>query len=246
MNDVGNGWGTYTVGVAILLLVWQLATTIVRRRFLLSSLLHDYLFRSPQMQAAAHHLNTSPVSPPSPPSPPRISEIITDLDLKSLMDSLDEELHEVEKWDIVMDRTNDSFSYNVKCCKPKDSPVLYLSMTVFEGCSAEILRDFYMDNYYRKEWDKTLIEHEQLEVDERNGTEIGRTIKKFPLLTPREYILAWRLWEGSDGAYYCYSKDCEHPIAFRQKRYVRVGFFRSGWRIKKGKFLAQSFYSCCF
>lgn len=63
-----------------------------------------------------------------------------------------------------------------------------------------------MDNDYRKQWDKTLIEHEQLRVDESNGTEIGRTIKKFPLLTPREYVLAWRLWDGNDGTYYCFSK----------------------------------------
>ncbi|CAN0840319.1 hypothetical protein LINGRAHAP2_LOCUS2795 [Linum grandiflorum] len=50
-----------------------------------------------------------------------------------------------------------------------------------------------MDNNYRKQWDKTVVEHEQLQVDSSDGTEFGRTIKKFPLLTPREYILAWRL-----------------------------------------------------
>ena len=85
-------------------------------------------------------------------------------------------------------------------------PLKYLSTTTFNLCSSETLRDFYMDIFYRKDWDKTLIDHEQLQVDESNGTEIGRTIKKFPLLTPREYILAWRLWEGRDRTFYCYSK----------------------------------------
>lgn len=85
-------------------------------------------------------------------------------------------------------------------------PVKYLSVTIFEDCSPEMLRDFYMDNDYRKQWDKMLIEHEQLHVDKNNGVEVGRTIKKFPLLTPREYVLAWRLWEGKDKTFYCFIK----------------------------------------
>ncbi|PPS10385.1 hypothetical protein GOBAR_AA10255 [Gossypium barbadense] len=32
-------------------------------------------------------------------------------------------------------------------------------------------------------------------------------------------------------------EDCEHPSAPRQKKYVRVEYFRSGWQIRKGKFL---------
>ncbi|XP_024969297.1 uncharacterized protein LOC112508783 isoform X2 [Cynara cardunculus var. scolymus] len=164
----------------------------------------------------------------------RISDVITDLDLKVLMDSLDETVHGNDKWENVVDRRNNSLSYYVKCCKPKDGgPPKYLSTTTFNLCSSETLRDFYMDNFYRKEWDKTLIDHEQLQVDESNGTEIGRTIKKFPLLTPREYILAWRLWEGRDRTFYCYSKECDHPLAPRQKKYVRVGLLRSGWRIRE-------------
>ena len=63
-----------------------------------------------------------------------------------------------------------------------------------------------MDNDYRKQWDKTVVDHEQLQVDTTSGTEIGRTIKKFPLLTPREYVLAWRLWEGKDQTFYCFIK----------------------------------------
>lgn len=82
----------------------------------------------------------------------------------------------------------------------------YLSVTIFENCSPELLRDFYMDNDYRKLWDKMLTAFEQLEVDRSNGTEIGRMIKKFPLLTAREYVLAWRLWEASDVSLYCFTK----------------------------------------
>ena len=82
----------------------------------------------------------------------------------------------------------------------------YLSITVFENCSTKLVRDYYMDSDYRAEWDKTLIQHRQLEVCPGTGTEIGLMVKKFPLLTPRDYVLAWRLWEGDDGTYYCVLK----------------------------------------
>ncbi|XVF74914.1 hypothetical protein PTKIN_Ptkin13bG0148400 [Pterospermum kingtungense] len=163
----------------------------------------------------------------------RSPEIVSDSDLKFLIDNLDEKLNEDEKWENVINKENHFLSYKAKCCRPKDRPLKYLSTTVFEGCSPELLRDFYMDTDYRKQWDKTLLDHMQLQMDVTNGIEIGRTIKKFPLLTPREYILAWRLWEGKDRTFYCFIKECEHPSAPRQKKYVRVEYFRSGWQIRK-------------
>ncbi|KAI3665313.1 hypothetical protein L6452_43937 [Arctium lappa] len=69
----------------------------------------------------------------------------------------------------------------------------------------------------------TVEDIQLLQMDESNGTEIGRTIKKFPLLTPREYILAWRLCKGIYRNFYCYCKECDHHLAPRQKKYVRVG-----------------------
>lgn len=162
-----------------------------------------------------------------------IPEIVSDRDLKFLIENLDGNPNENEKWETVIDKRNSVLWYNAKCCKPKDAPLKYLSVTVFENCSAEVLRDFYMDNDYRKQWDKTLVLHEQLHMDRINGIEIGRTIKKFPLLTPREYVLAWRLWEGKDNTFYCFIKECEHPLAPLQRKFVRVGYFRSGWRIRK-------------
>ncbi|GAV78064.1 LOW QUALITY PROTEIN: hypothetical protein CFOL_v3_21532, partial [Cephalotus follicularis] len=161
--------------------------------------------------------------------------LISDADLKLLIKNLEESENEI--WESVIHKSNSLLSYTARCCRPEDGPLKYLSLTVFENCSPEILRDFYMDNEYRKQWDKTMVQHEQLQLDTTNGIEIGRTIKKFPFLTPREYILAWRLWEGNDKTFYCFIKasECEHPSARRQRKYVRVEFFRSGWRISKGK-----------
>ncbi|KAM7480704.1 hypothetical protein LguiA_028917 [Lonicera macranthoides] len=238
----GRGWASCTIGVIVLVFVCQLVlVTATRFRFSFFS----FFFSS---RRRINNTSSSHVSPPpplqlnNPPTVSRsplshhdhgISSLISNFDLKILIDNLDEKLQENEKWDNVIDRSNNLIFYSAKCCKPKNSPLRYLSVTVFEDCNAETLRDFYMDNDYRKQWDKTLIEHEQLRVDESNGTEIGRTIKKFPLLTPREYVLAWRLWDGNDGTYYCFSKECEHPLAPKQKKYVRVRFLRSGWRIRK-------------
>lgn len=223
-REIGSGWVTYTLAVVTLVFLLQLARFRIIPRFLL---FRNTCSRSPAAQSNSPTITNLPSSQSH-----RISDIITDLDLKLLIDNLDETTH--ENWEHVIDKRNNSISYNVKCCKPKDGgPLKYLSTTVFNFCSSETLRDFYMDNSYRKEWDKTISDHQQLQVDESNGTEIGRTIKKFPFLTPREYILAWRLWEGSHKTYYCYSKECEHPLAPRQKKYVRVGLLRSGWRIKE-------------
>ncbi|KAG5241019.1 protein STRUBBELIG-RECEPTOR FAMILY [Salix suchowensis] len=164
-----------------------------------------------------------------------ISEIVSEADLKFLIEVLDEKLtdKESDKWENVTNKRNNLLAYKAKCFKPKDAPIKYLSVMVFEDCTTEVLRDFYMDNDYRNQWDKTIVGHEQLQVDRTNGTEIGHTVKKFPLLTPREYVLAWRLWEGKDKTFYCFIKDCEHPLAARQKKFVRVKFFRSGWKISK-------------
>ncbi|GLU21901.1 hypothetical protein SLE2022_380130 [Rubroshorea leprosula] len=169
----------------------------------------------------------------SPDSQSAIQDIVSEADLKFLIENLDGNFNETDRWEGVINKRNNLLFYNAKCCKPKEGPLKYLSVTVFENCSPKTLRDFYMDNEYRKQWDKTIVEHEQLQVDKTNGIEIGCTIKKFPLLTPREYVLAWKLWEGKDKTFYCFIKECEHPLAPRQRKYVHVGYFRSGWRIRK-------------
>ncbi|XP_026458194.1 uncharacterized protein LOC113358749 [Papaver somniferum] len=168
-----------------------------------------------------------------PNSQTSISGIVSDADLRNLINELDEKGEENVQWNNVVDKRNSSVTYSVKNCKPKDGPLKYLSVTVFENCSTEVLRDFYMDYEYRKQWDKMIVEDDQLQIDDISGVEMGRTIKKFPLLTPREYVLAWRMWEGKDKTFYCFIKECESALVPRQKKYVRVGVFRSGWRIKK-------------
>ncbi|WCJ37172.1 Polyketide cyclase/dehydrase and lipid transport superfamily protein [Euphorbia peplus] len=209
-DDLGYGRATFIA--LLLILIFHIA-----RRF--------FYFPS----ASSPPPKRRPLPPPST-APSSSESRVSEADLGFLIQNLDDNN---ANWEHVIDKSNHLLSYTAKCCKPKDEPLKYLSMTVFENCSVEKLVGFYMDNDYRKQWDKTIVQHDQLQVDETTGTEIGRTVKKFPLITPREYILAWRLWEGEDKTFYCFIKECEHPSTPRNKKYVRVGFFRSGWRIRK-------------
>ncbi|KAL3688250.1 hypothetical protein R1sor_014559 [Riccia sorocarpa] len=160
---------------------------------------------------------------------------VTEDDLRKIIVSLQGKNEPGEtSWEPAIERSNDSVSYTANRRDPKDGgPTQYLSWTVFENVSTETVRDFYMDNDFRCEWDKTVTQHEQLEIDPTTGVEIGRTIKKFPLFSPREYVLSWRVWEGKDKSFYCVIKACEHESVPRHPKFKRVDVYSSGWRIRK-------------
>ncbi|PIN23866.1 START domain-containing proteins involved in steroidogenesis/phosphatidylcholine transfer [Handroanthus impetiginosus] len=212
-----DGW-TWTLAVILLILTCRLLRYRLRFFCRGTSLLSSASSTTPKTDAI-----------PSIRSP----GIVSDLDLKNLINNLNENCPDDNIWEHVIDKRTNFIAYKAKCCKPQDGPLKYLSVTTFEDCSVEVLVKFYMDNHYRMQWDKTVVHHQQLEVDRGSGIEIGRTIKKFPFLTPREYVLAWRLWQGMDGSFYCFSKECDHPLAPKQKKYIRVAVFRSGWRIRQ-------------
>ncbi|KAL8113600.1 hypothetical protein AgCh_020796 [Apium graveolens] len=223
-NRIAGGWLTYTTAVILIILIY---------RFIIA--IQKLYFSNSRIAPAQPPLRSNDSVKSSSQSQLGSSCIISDSDLKNLIDNLDGRLNDgTEKWENVIEKSSSLLSYSAKCCKSKDGPLKYMSVTVFEDCSAQLLKDFYMDNNYREQWDNTVIEQNLLQVGEGNGVEIGRLIKKFPLLTAREYVLAWRLWEKGEDTYYCISKECEHPLAPRQKKYVRVRFLRSGWMIRKG------------
>ncbi|KAF8689623.1 hypothetical protein HU200_041737 [Digitaria exilis] len=219
----GAGWAT-----AVTLLV-LLASHLVRRR-----LRRGGGVASPIARTEAAAVAPAPASA-SGFVLSRLEGLVTEDDLRQLVGSLGVGTREPERegWEHVISKGNDDVSYRAWCDKPTAGPPRYLSITTYERCSTEQLRDFYMDNEYRMQWDNTVTKHEQLQYDENSGVEVGRTIKKFPLLTPREYILAWRVWETNDQSFYCFIKECEHPLAVRQKKFVRVRLLRSGWCIRK-------------
>lgn len=160
---------------------------------------------------------------------------VTEEDLAQVLGILSQDDSGVDgQWEDVIDKQSDSVAYTAKRRDPKDGGATeYLSTTVHESCSTQLVRDFYMDSDFRAGWDKTLVQHRQLEVCPTTGTEVGSLVKKYPLMTAREYVLAWRLWEGEDQTYYCVLKVCEHEDAPRQSKYKRVEVYNSGWRIRK-------------
>ncbi|CAH2033415.1 unnamed protein product [Thlaspi arvense] len=226
MNTVPDWASSHGGGAACYF--WATAVSL-----LLILLLHIF-FSSKRFRFFDFASSSSPSSPPPSHADSvshaqsRISGLVSDEDLKCLIQNLEERDEAADEiWENVIHKSSDRISYTAKRCKPKDGgPMKYLSVTVFEDCSAEILKDFYMDNDYRKQWDKTVVAHEQLQVDTNSGIEIGRTVKKFPLLTSREYVLAWKLWEGKD-KFYCFTKECDHSMVPRQRKYVRASYFRS-------------------
>ncbi|OEL36225.1 Pentatricopeptide repeat-containing protein [Dichanthelium oligosanthes] len=193
----GGGWAT--AAALLLVVVSHLTALLVRRRRRGGG-------RIAQPEAAAVAPAPAFASPGSAAS--GLEGLVTEDDLRQLVGSLGVGAREPEGegWEHVISKGNDDVSYRAWCDKPTAGPPKYLSITTYERCSTEQLRDFYMDNEYRMEWDNTVTKHEQLQCDENSGVEVGRTIKKFPLLTPREYILAWRVWEANDKSFYCFIK----------------------------------------
>lgn len=49
----------------------------------------------------------------------RRSEIVSDADLKFLIETLEENFSENDKWENVIDKRNNLLYYNARCCKPK-------------------------------------------------------------------------------------------------------------------------------
>lgn len=54
--------------------------------------------------------------------------MVTDADLKFLVETLDKKISQNEKWDNVIEKGNDLLYYNAKCCKPK---VIHLLLNLF-------------------------------------------------------------------------------------------------------------------
>ncbi|BBN09843.1 hypothetical protein MPTK1_4g23140 [Marchantia polymorpha subsp. ruderalis] len=175
----------------------------------------------------------------SAPTPERVPEVvnqvtITEEDLRKLIENLKgkDEVGE-SPWEPAFQKKTKTMSYVAKRRDPKDGgPTQYLSCTIFENVTSELVRDFYMDNDYRMIWDKAVKQSQQLEIDEATGVEIGRSVKKFPFFAPREYVQTWRVWEGNDKTFYCYIKKCEHKSFPRQRKFKRVETYNSGWRIR--------------
>lgn len=55
----------------------------------------------------------------------RIATIVPNTDLKTLISNLEGKFDENEKWEDVIDKSNNTLSYKARCCKPKVCAYLF-------------------------------------------------------------------------------------------------------------------------
>lgn len=163
-----------------------------------------------------------------------IGSLVTDKDLATLIWRLEAPGgdHEDHRWEPVITKESDAVKYSVSRRDPLEgSATEYMSATEFSQCSVELLRDFYMDSSYACSWDALIRSHNHVATCETTGVEIGHFVKKYPLCSAREYVLASRLWTDGSGVFYCVTKAVEHHTVPRQSKLRRVDIYESMLRI---------------
>eukprot|EP00850_Spirogloea_muscicola_P019461 SM000191S05210 [mRNA] locus=s191:77542:80806:- [translate_table: standard] len=114
---------------------------------------------------------------------------------------------------------------------PGSQATEYVSQTVIEGCSAELMRNFFLDDNFRYAWDDARTESNIIEDWDAGAYQVVHWVRKFPFfLKSREYVIGRRLWLAEDGTAYCVSKHTEHPSRPRRSTPYRVDSFF--WRIR--------------
>eukprot|EP00850_Spirogloea_muscicola_P008667 SM000047S16806 [mRNA] locus=s47:69421:71980:+ [translate_table: standard] len=114
---------------------------------------------------------------------------------------------------------------------PGSQATEYVSQTVIEGCSAELMRNFFLDDNFRYAWDDARTESNIIEDWDAGAYQVVHWVRKFPFfLKSREYVIGRRLWLAEDGTAYCVSKHTEHPSLPRRSTPYRVDSFF--WRIR--------------
>lgn len=134
-------------------------------------------------------------------------------------------------WEKIVDKGEGSVIYTAWRMAQSSGPTLYLSRTVLEGISAPTMREFYLDDGNRNKWDP--CHSQSTSLNEHRGCDFVRWIRKYPCVSPREYIIARRSWD-EDGALYTITKSAEHPLATDPPRGMRrVNSFYSSWCVRE-------------
>eukprot|EP00897_Mesotaenium_endlicherianum_P001262 jgi/Mesen1/1163/ME000124S00195 len=157
--------------------------------------------------------------------------VVSDDDLEQLCMRLDCEDGGPE-WALLMEKKTRGMTYTAWRRDPEVGPTEYRSRTVVQECTPELMRDFFWDDDFRKEWDDLLLSHKTLEACTKTGVQIVQWVRKFPFFCKdREYVIGRRIWSlGS--TFYCITKGVHHPEAPPKETPRRVDVFYSSWRIR--------------
>eukprot|EP00270_Netrium_digitus_P013122 TRINITY_DN4333_c0_g1_i4.p1 TRINITY_DN4333_c0_g1~~TRINITY_DN4333_c0_g1_i4.p1 ORF type:complete len:367 (-),score=74.64 TRINITY_DN4333_c0_g1_i4:307-1407(-) len=157
---------------------------------------------------------------------------ITVKDLDLLINRLGDEDYDTSLqggWEQIVEKRTSSVSYSAKRRDPQDGrPTEYKSTTAFEDTTVEAVRDFFMDSDFLLGWDNLVKSYRQVAFCPDSGVEVGVFLKKYPLCSPREYVLGWKVWKGAGGEWYCITKAVEHLDVPRKPKLSKVEMYRSG------------------
>ncbi|GLU04135.1 hypothetical protein SLE2022_212980 [Rubroshorea leprosula] len=159
------------------------------------------------------------------------SSELNEHDLRQLMSHINE-TDGGPQWLLMMKSSTPTLEYQAWYRDPQTGPTQYRTRTVFHNIETDVLRDFFWDDEYRKQWDGMLIYFKTLQIYPQTGTMIVHWIRKLPLISSeREYVMIRRIWEH-ESTYYCLAKGTEDPSLPRQKNRKRVENYYSSWRIR--------------
>eukprot|EP00250_Pteridium_aquilinum_P013552 c21414_g1_i1 orf=118-1095(+) len=160
--------------------------------------------------------------------------LITDKDRLELDMCLQSE--EGGGWHEVLYKNEPTMEYSLLSRKTKGGATQYLSTTRYKYIEDTTqVKNFMIDNDYKKESDKTYVTIESLDLEPNTGIEYLHVIKKYDVIGYREYVLASKLWEKEiDKSFYSVTKACTHKKAPKAE-HTLVTNYLSGWKISKAK-----------
>ncbi|GJP41891.1 hypothetical protein CLOM_g1512 [Closterium sp. NIES-68] len=176
---------------------------------------------------------------------------VTTYDLQSFLERLRiaEDALESHGWRHLMTRSTPTMQYashSLDCAVegyPKST--CYRGRMVVEGVTLEAVRDFLLDEDYRREWDENRAESTVLEDWNEVGISAFRWVRRLPLfLRNREYVVSRRVWSLTPETppepqtsleprtFFCINRSTSHASAVSRPSVLRVPYFYSSWRIR--------------
>lgn len=141
-------------------------------------------------------------------------------------------------WELMMDRATESMRYRAWRRDLRDGLTEYRSSTVARGVRPCEMNELYLDDGNRLGWDFCFRDYEALPCGGLpGGGDVVRWVRKFPVCSLRDYVLARRSFtvDGEGGAVYTITRSTEHPAAPRREKPHRVDRFYSSWLCREAR-----------
>lgn len=143
-------------------------------------------------------------------------------------------------WELMMDKETDSMVYRAWRRDLQDGLTEYRSSTLVKGVRPHEMNELYLDDENRLNWDFCFRDYNVLSESSSSsgGGDIVRWVRKFPVCSFRDYVLARRCFvveKDDEGSVYTITRSTEHPDAPRQEKPHRVDRFYSSWLCRNAR-----------